>query len=414
MTDYLIAIDVGTVKTVAVAGKKEEPNSNRVEIVAYGETPSEGIKRGQVENILDVIRVVRNTLEQLKANTKIAEQISDVREVYVGVAGLNIRYLGNRAELLRQVYEKTITEDEIDSLEIDACKFKLNAGEEIIHAIPQIFNIDDSKDEITDPVGRLGRKIVGNFMIIIERSVVVQHTTICMEKLNLSLRGFILEHIAAARATLSENEKDLGVVLLDIGGETTNLSIFVDKILKHVEVIRFGGNIITQSIKSAYHITLRDAESVKLEFGSCIPSNVADDEVVVVPGIHGRKDTEIPVDELAKLIENRMSELISPVKTRMKSYNGKLNAGIVCTGGGAMIGGLSEFIRDETGMNTRIASPIYVSATSPQQIIHPEYSTAVGLLMCGFDYAKKKRETSKKFKFTNLLNNFRNIFYIES
>jgi cell division protein FtsA len=390
MADYLAAIDLGTTKIVSIVGEKNK--RGRFNILAYSEAPSIGIRHGQVENVMKVIGVVKHTLD----NIRTISGISEINEVYVGIAGLHIRYIENRTEILRPKYEKIITEDEIKMLESNACKLHINAGEKIIHVIPQAYNIDNSMDEITDPIGRLGYKLAGNFMVIIERGISTRHTELCIERLNLSLKELILEPMASARAILTDDEKEMGVVMVDMGGGTTDLMIYHEHIVRHIAIIPFGGNAITEDIKSGCDITFRDAEKTKIQYGSCVSSMVPDHHIIGILGANGREHREISFKGLACIIEARMVEIIEMILYEIKKYTDnprKLAAGIVFTGGGSQITHLRELVKLKTGMDVRIGRPVHVSESSPSEIIHPKYSTAVGLVMCGFDNREKESKT---------------------
>jgi cell division protein FtsA len=379
MTDYLVAIDLGTTKIVSIVGE-EIKDSRQIRILAYGEAPSEGIRHGQVENIQNVVDVIKNTLEQIKNRTA----ISTVSEVYVGIAGMHIRYVENRKTIFRSRYEELITENEIKQLGADACRMYLNSGERIIHAIPQTYSIDDV-DGITDPVGRLGNKLSGNFMVVIEQGISTKHTEICIKRLNFRLKELILEPMASARAVLCEEEKDMGVAMVDIGGGTSDLIIYKDKTVKHTAIIPLGGNSVTQDIKMGCRITLREAENLKIRCGSCVASMVSKDEISIIPGINGRESREISLHFLAYIIEMRMTEIISMILSHIGECSEKLAAGIVLTGGGSKMKHLQELVKLSTGLDVRIGQPSPVSVMCPKELLHPKYSTAVGLVMCGFD-----------------------------
>jgi cell division protein FtsA len=388
MANYLAAIDLGTTKIVSIIGEKIS-GSERIRILAYSEAPSVGIRRGQVENIQNVTDVVKSTLDKIKA----VSGISEIGDVYVGIAGQHIRYIKNRTEMLRPKYDKLITEEEIKELESNACRLHVNAGEKIIHVIPQTYSIDDSC-ETTDPVGCLGHKLAGNFMVIIENGISTLHTEKCIERLNLTLKELILEPMASARAILSEDEKEMGVVMVDIGGGTTDLIIYHDKVVRHTAIIPFGGNTVTQDIKTGCDITLRDAEKIKIKYGSCVSSMVPEHHIITVPRGDGREPCEISFRSLACIIEARMMEIIDMILCEIKKYtdnNRKLATGIVFTGGGSQMAHLCEFVKLKTGMDVKIGKPVNVSESSPKEVIHPRYSTAVGLVMCGFDDRERER-----------------------
>jgi cell division protein FtsA len=388
MANYLAAIDLGTTKIVSIVGEKIK--NKRFKILAYSEAPSIGIRHGQVENIHSVVGIVRETLEKVK----IMSGISDIDEVYVGIAGLNIRYITTRTELQRPTYEELITDEEIKTLENNARKLYVHTGETIIHVIPQSYSIDDVH-EIDNPVGCMGYKVAGNFMIIIEKGTSTRHTEVCIERLNLSLKELILEPMASARAVLTDDEKEIGVVMVDMGGGTTDLIIFHENAIRHTAIIPFGGNAITQDIKTGCKIPWRDAENIKKQNGSCIPSMVSDRTVITVPGENDKTPVEISLKALACIIEARMKEIMSMILFEIRKYtddNHTLGAGIVFTGGGSLMTNLREFVKLKTGMDMRIGQPMYLSDSSPKDVIHPKFSTAVGLVMCGSDIRDKDTE----------------------
>jgi cell division protein FtsA len=392
MTDYLVAIDLGTTKVVSIAGEKIK-DSGRIRILAYDEAPSIGIRYGQVENIQSVVSVVQTTLNNVKSMSGIPE----ISEVYVGIAGLHIRYIESRTEILRPKYDELITKAEIKKLESNARKLHVNSGEEVIHAIPQTYSVDDM-DGITDPIGRLGNRLAGYFMIIIEKGISTRHTEVCMNRLNISLKGLVLEPIASARATLTEDEKDMGVVMIDIGGGTTDLVIYQDKVIRHTAIIPFGGNTVTQDIKTGCNIPLRDAERIKVQYGSCVSSMVSEYNIITIPGINGREPYEISFKSLAYIIEARMIEIMDMILFEIRKYtdnNRKLRAGIVFTGGGAQMTNLRELVKLKSGMDVRIGKPSSIAENSPGDIIQSKYSTAVGLIMCGFDSMGEKSMPAK-------------------
>jgi len=379
MSTYVIAIDLGTTKVVGIVGEKI--SNNRYRILAYDEAESDGVKRGAVENIHSVMEAVKPVLKNIKEKTGITE----IKDVFVGVAGQHIKYTENRADTTRDKYEEEISEEEVKLLESNAYKLHLEPGEEVLHAIPQTYSID-GVNNIVDPVGRLGRKLVGHFHVIIGNTASISHTQICMKRLDLNIEKLILEPIASARATLTDDEKEVGVAMVDMGGGTTDLVVYHEGIIRHTAVISLGGNVITDDIKTGCGILARQAEQIKLQFGSCLASMAPDNKIITVPGIQGRDPREISFKALASIIEARMEEIIGMVLFEIKRYDKKLNAGIVFTGGGSQIAHLPQFIKLKTGMDVRIGKPEYTTTDSAKDINQPKYSTAAGLVMCGFDF----------------------------
>jgi cell division protein FtsA len=393
MSKYVIAIDLGTTKVVSIVGEKA--GNGRYKITAYSEAISEGIRRGQVEQITKVMNVVKPTLDAIKAQTGIA----DVKDVFVGIAGQYIKCIENRVERFRDKYDEVVTKEEIGKLESDAAKLHFNSEIEILHVIPQSYSIDETSG-ITEPVGRLGNKLTGHFYVVTGHKSTRIHTDICMTKLNLSLQKLILEPIASSRAILSDDEKETGVAMIDIGGGTTDLIVYKDGTIVHTAVIPFGGNIITEDIKTTCSILYSQAEEIKIKFGLLTTASGVD-ELHRVEGISGRPPRYLSSDKISKIISSRVNEIMDMVLSEIiyKTQCGKLGAGIVITGGVAKMKGIKEFLENklkaEAKINAKIdrkikqeviiSSPIYIS-DSDKNIIHPKYSTAVGLVMCGFDY----------------------------
>lgn len=385
MSTYVAAIDLGTTKVVTIIGEKTD--NGRFRILAYDEAESSGIRRGQVENIQHVIEAITPTIESVRQNTN----ISMIDEVFVGIAGQHIRCIENRADCTRDNYDTEITDTEVRQLENSMYKIRMEPGEEVLHVIPQHYNVDDALG-VNDPVGRLGQRLSANFHIIIGKASSAKHTELCIERVGLKLQRLILEPLASARAVLTEDEKEVGVVMVDMGGGTTDLVVYYDNVVRHTAVIPFGGNIITEDIKKGCGILHRQAEQIKLQYGSCLASMAADNKVIAVPGIAGREQREIAFKSLANIIEARLSEIIDMVmfEINRSGYANKLAAGIVFTGGGAQMTHLPQFIKLKTGMDIRIGKPEYIASNSAKDILQPKFSTAAGLIMCGFDFMEGK------------------------
>jgi cell division protein FtsA len=383
---HIVAIDLGTTKVVSIVGERAE--HGRYRILAYSEAVSRGIRRGQVDQIHKVRDSVIPTLESIKAQTGV-----DIKEVYVGIAGQYITCIGNKVEKIRSKYDEMISEEEIKELESDAGKIHVNADVEILHVIPQSYSIDDRTD-ITDPVGRLGNKLTGHFYVITGRKTTRTSTEVCMNELKLSLQQLILEPVASARATLLNDEKEAGVAMIDIGGGTTDLIIYKDNILISTVVIPFGGNSITEDIKTSCSILFKQAEEIKIKFGL-----ISNKGGIKVNGIAGHPSKILPLDEISKVITLRLNEIITMVLHEIsKTQCGKLGAGLVVTGGVSQMKGIKKFLEDrlrkeaeensellkKMNLEVTIGAPKYIS-DSDENIIQPKYSTAVGLIMCGFD-----------------------------
>jgi cell division protein FtsA len=275
----------------------------------------------------------------------------------------------------------------------------MSPGEEIIDVIAQEYIIDDEQG-IKQPVGMLGNSLEANFHIIVGQTTAAKNIFKCVTKADLEVIDLILEPIASAEAVLSEEEKEAGVVLVDIGGGTSDLAIFQDGIIRHTAVIPFGGDVITEDVKEGCTIIRKHAEELKIKFGSSLASENRDDEIVAIPGLRGRPPKEISLKNLASIIQARMEEIIEHIYYEIKNsgYEKKLIAGIVLTGGGAQLKHLSQLTEFITGMDTRIGYPNeHLANDVPEDIASPMYATGVGLVIEGMKkYYKEMEESTEK------------------
>ncbi|MDR0419845.1 MAG: cell division protein FtsA [Prevotellaceae bacterium] len=374
MKNYIAAIDLGTTKIVALIGEKTD--SERYRILGSCEIPSTGIVRGEVENLKEVTELIKKSVDELKLESGL-----DFSEVYVGIAGQHIRCVCESVKELRANERLQITQDEIDALQSKMQSLRMEPGEEILHVIPQSYNIDDKMD-IRKPVGMLGKELTGNYHIVIGKTISTDIIRQCLdnEKVKLKLNSLILEPIASAAAVLEEDEKELGVALVDIGGGTSDLVVFHDKVIRHTAVIPFGGNIVTEDIKKGCGILLRTAEAIKIQHGSCL-GNLSSENIYF--SINGKK--EISFKTLSQIIDARMEEILGAIMFEIdrSGYADKLNAGIVFTGGGSLLTNFKQFAELKTGLNARIGKPVYLSSDSGSQFTQPFYSTVVGLIIEG-------------------------------
>ncbi len=386
MEEYIAAIDLGTTKIVTLVGKKTE--SGRFQIVAYSEVPSSGVNRGEVQNILQVVNAVQPLIEDVRRQSGV-----NFTEIYVGIAGQHIKCVENRADVIRNnSFDVEISEEEVLKLERSIYEIRMDPGEEILHVIPQTYNVDD-KIGVSDPVGMLGKRLEANYHVVIGKTISAEHTERCISNIGLKLKKLILEPIASAAAVLTNDEKEAGVAMVDIGGGTTDVIVYYDNVVRHTAVIPFGGNAITHDIKEGCGVLLRQAEQMKVQFGSCFGDLAAENKIITIPGISGREPREISFRMLARIIEARMEEIIGAViyEIERSGYLKKLNAGIVFTGGGSFINHLSQFVKYKTGLDVRIGNPLYLTTDSGQELSRPTFSTAVGLIMKGFEYNKEEK-----------------------
>jgi cell division protein FtsA len=377
---YVAAIDLGTTKIVTIIGKKN-PNG-KLQIVAFSKAPSTGIKRGVVLNIEETVASIQRTVEEAQVKSGV---IFD--EVFVGIAGQHIRSVRNRGYINRTSAEDVITLDDVRKLVEDMHRIPVEVGEEILHVLPQNFIVDNEVG-VKSPVGMSGRRLEANFHIVIGQTASAKNIERCVERVGLKVSDLILEPLASAEAVLTDDEKEAGVALIDIGGGTTDVAVYYDGIVRHTAVIPFGGNVITNDIKEGCQILLRQADQLKVQFGSALGDLAPDDKIVTIPGISGRDPKEISFKTLAYIIQSRMEEIIDTVAYEIENsgYADKLGAGVVLTGGGALLRNLPQLVKFKTGLDVRIGYPVeHLSADSPEGINEPHYSTAIGLVLKGFE-----------------------------
>ena len=381
----IAAIDLGTTKVVAIVGEKTPQGCK---VVAYSESPSQGVQRGEVVNIQSVLNAVTPCIEDIQK--KMGEKIS---KVYVGIAGQHIRSQAECNVVNRSNHGQEITWEEVHLLEQNMYSSRVEPGEEILHVVPQCYHIDDCLEQ-NDPVGMMGKRIEANYRLFIGRTVSAEHTKRCIERAGLKLEKLILEPLASAKAVLKDDEKELGVAMIDIGGGTTDLLVYHDNVIRHTAVIPFGGNVITKDISQGCGITERSAEQMKIQWGSCFSDLAPANKVISVPGIGGREPREISFKTLASIIEARMSEIMDAVLYEIQNsgYAEKLHAGIVLTGGGALMTHLTQYVKFKTGFEARIARPAYVSQESCPEVHRSACSCAVGLLLKGFEYQVEQKD----------------------
>ncbi|WP_196890698.1 cell division protein FtsA [Aureivirga marina] len=392
--DVSVGLDIGTTKIVAIIGRKNE--YGKIELLGLGKAPSRGVHRGVVNNITQTIESIQKAIDEAVAVSGI-----QIQEAIVGIAGQHIRSLQHSDYITRQNADKVIDEEDIDLLINQVYKLVMLPGEEIIRVLPQEYKVD-GQAEIKEPRGMYGGRLEANFHVVIGQVSSIRNIGRCIKNAGLELSGVTLEPLASADAVLSQEEKEAGVALIDIGGGTTDLAIFKDGIIRHTAVIPFGGNVITEDIKEGCSIIEKQAELLKIRFGSAWPGENKDNEIVSIPGLRGREPREITLKNLSKIIHARVVEIIEQVYLEIKSYGHeepkkKLIAGIVLTGGGSQLKHVKQLVEYITGMDTRIGYPNeHLAGNSNEGFSSPTYATAVGLLMKGLSLKNKKIQVVKE------------------
>ena len=378
-----VGLDIGTTKIVALVGRKNE--FNKVEVLGIGKSKSLGVHRGVVNNITQTIQSIQQAVEEAKINSGY-----NVIDVSVGIAGQHIRSIQHSDYITRENPESVIDEDDIQKLIQQVYKLVMLPGEEIIHVLPQEYKVD-GQAEIKEPIGMHGGRLEANFHVVVGQVSSIKNIGRCIKSAGLNMSNITLEPLASSEAVLSFEEKEAGVALIDIGGGTTDLAIFKDGIIRHTAVIPFGGNVITEDIKEGCSIIEKQAELLKIKFGSAWPGENRDTEIVSIPGLQGRDPKEISLKTLSKIINARVVEIIEQVFLEIKNYGHndqkkKLIAGVVLTGGGSQLKHLKQLVEYITGMDTRVGYPSeHLAGDTTEAVSSPLFATSVGLLMSALD-----------------------------
>ncbi len=380
ISDILVALDIGTTKVCAIAGRRNE--FGKLEILGVGKEESTGVLRGVVSNIEKTVKAISDAVVEAERRSG-----SKIQNVYVGIAGQHIKSLQHHGILTRDSIHDEIAQRDIERIINDMHKLVLPPGDKIIHVLPQEYTVDNEQG-ILNPIGMMGNRLEANFHIITGQVTAIQNIYRCVQRANLNVSSLTLEPIASSAAVLSEEEKEAGVCLVDIGGGTTDVAIFHEGIIRHTAVIPFGGNVITKDIKFGCTIMEHQAEALKVRFGSALCDEVFHNRVISIPGLKGRDPKEISEKNLAKIIEARMEEIIDRVfwEIRQSGFERKLIGGIVLTGGGALLRNIDKLVELNTGMTTRIGTPIdHLAHGYAEEVCSPIYSTSIGLIIKGLD-----------------------------
>ena len=387
--ELYIGLDIGTTKIVAMIGVINE--YDKLKIIGVGKSKSLGVHRGVVNNISQTIQSIQSAINEAENNSN-----EKIDKVIVGIAGQHIRSLQHSDYITRENSDEVIDIQDIEKVINQVYKLVMMPGEEIIHVLPQEFKID-GQSEIKEPVGMFGGRLEANFHVVVGQVSSIKNIARCVKSSGIDFDGITLEPLASADAVLSREEKEAGVALIDIGGGTTDLAIFKDGIIRHTSVIPFGGNIITDDIKEGCSIIEKQAELLKIKFGSAWPGENKDNEIVSIPGLRGRDPKEISLKNLSKIIHARVVEIIEQVYMEIKNYGHedqkkKLIAGVVLTGGGSQLKHLKQLVEYVTGMDTRIGLPNeHLAGNNSIEISNPTFATAVGLVMNSMEKRKSKQ-----------------------
>ncbi len=386
----IVGLDIGTTKIAAIVSQRDQ--FGKLQILGLGKASSLGVSRGEVTNI-------KHTTDAILEAVADAEKQSGhkINVVYVGIAGQHIASKQNRGIYTLPNAEEEITRQHIKDMVEDMHRLALDPGERIIHILPQEFSVDNMHG-VKDPIGMCGSRLEANFHIITGKVTAAQNIKKCVERAGLQMLGLVLEPLASSASVLHDDEMEAGVVLVDIGGGTTDVAIFKDGIIRHTAVIPFAGNIITEDIMEGCKLLRPQAEKLKVAFGSALPSETHENEIISIPGIAGRDRKEISMRTLAHVINARMEEVFAQVYFEIKSsgYANSLNAGVVVTGGGSQLKHVKQLVEYTTGLSTRIGYPTsYLARNNKDELRNPMYATGIGLILKGYEEVDEMTATER-------------------
>jgi cell division protein FtsA len=357
-----------------------------INILGIGITESEGLKRGVVMNIEKTVQTIQKAIEQAEQQAGIR-----VKDVIVGIAGDSIESITSKGIIGISNPSGEVTPEDVTRVLDESRNLPMPAERKILHVIPQEYIID-GQDGFIDPVGISGVRLEANVHIVSGMTTAIQNIHKCVERLGLNVRDIVLEPLASSYAVLDEEEKEVGVAIIDIGGGTSDIAIFEEKVFRYTKVIALAGQQVTNDIHKGLGITYTQAERIKREYGHCHAASIMQDDVFMIPGVGGRKPTEITKSFLCRIIQPRMEEIFEFAieEIRRSGFSSRLGAGIVLSGGCSLLRGIEELAQEVFGMQVKIGMPSGVSYSGlVPEIKSPVYSTAVGLALHGIHDKKK-------------------------
>jgi cell division protein FtsA len=381
------AVDIGSTKVVALAGTKTD--DNRIQIIGLGHSPSRGIKRGVIINVEETYAAVNEALNQAE------KECGHILEnVFVNISGQHLTTVTTKAQQAIGRDHK-VTESDVQQMTEKARQINLPEGMSIYHINSQNYTVDNEPG-IANPVGTIGERIEGTFKLHIAPEAYSRNVATCFKQGSINVQKMILDPIASSSVILTDDEKEAGVALVDIGGGTTKISIFSEGVLCFTSMVPFGGNVLTHDIKEGCSITVRQAESLKVQFGQAFADFAPEDKVVTIP-IQGWEPRQISFKSLAGIIQARMEEIIDGFSFQIQKsgYADKLGAGIVITGGTSLLPNLGQLIKFRTGFDVRKGKPNLNYFQVRKEVEDPRFSTALGLLKMA---AEEQGQVGKKRK----------------
>ena len=377
----IVGLDIGTSKVCAIVAARDTDGSGGIHVLGIGHAPSEGLNRGVVVNIEKTVRSIQRAVEQAQQQSGVT-----IESVSVGIAGDHIQSFPSRGVVTISNADRVVTQHDVNRLLDDSKRVAMPSDRQILHVIPQEYIID-GQDGIFDPVGMSGLRMEANVHIVTGLVTAAQNIYRCVERAGLMVDDIVLEPLASGHSVLDDEEKEVGVALIDIGGGTTDIAIFEDRTIRHTAVVGIAGRMVTDDIRRGLGIIGEQAERIKREYGCALESVILNDEIFMIPGIGGRKPMEISKRTLSQIIQPRMEEILefAMIELKKSGYLRRLSAGVVLTGGGALLRGATELAQGVLGLPVKIGIPagFGMSALAPE-VESPIYATAVGLVIDAF------------------------------
>jgi cell division protein FtsA len=398
-----VGLDIGTTKIAAVVARMDE--YNMLNIAGVGTSPSNGLRRGVVINIEKTVSSIRKALEQAQLMSG-----CDIQNLYAGIAGDHIRSINSKGVIAVGSKDKIITKNDVERV-VDAAKaIALPMDREIIHILPQEFIVDD-QDGIKNPIGMAGTRLECEVHIVTASTAAVQNIANCVRQAGYDVDEIVLEPYASSLAVLDEDELDLGVAIMDIGGGTTDIAVFFDGGIRFTSVLGLGGEHVTNDLSHGLRTPMDQAEEIKKKYGCALQSMVDDDDLVMVPGIHGRSPREIARNVLCAIIEPRMEEIFNLALRELEKSDvyDSLGAGIVLTGGASLLPGSVELAERVLGLPVKIGTPT-VSGGLVETVKSPIYATGVGLIQYALKRSAEDKKVHKTNKLRGLINKIKDQF----
>jgi cell division protein FtsA len=383
-SEIVVGLDIGTTKVSAVVG---EVDADGITVLGVGNVPCRGLRKGVVSNIDWTVRSIRDAVDAAQTMAGV-----EIRTVYAGVAGSHIRSASSDG--VAAIGGGEVTNVDVGRVLEGARAIPVDADRQILHVLPREY-IVDNQDGIRDPIGMSGVRLQVRVNLITAATSCVQNVVRCVERCGLTVADVVLEPLASAEAVLSEDEKEIGVAVIDIGGGTTDLLLYIDGGIAHTSVIPVGGNNVTNDVAAGLRTPMGEAERLKRNFGCALGRMVGDDEEVEVPGVGGHAPRKAARRVLSDIIEPRVEEIFALVRKRIEDTGmlEQLSAGAVLTGGAVLLEGMSEFAEEILGMPVRIGYPVGIKGIT-QLVQGPQFATGVGLVKFGAQTLSSVRETA--------------------